>query len=60
MGVVLGKLLEESMRQALAISGGDFRIFVSRPLAAGLLLASALVLVVPILWQGVRRRRRAA
>jgi putative tricarboxylic transport membrane protein len=56
MGVVLGKLLEESMRQALAISAGSYAIFVERPIAASLLVATLLLLVVPPLWRRARRR----
>jgi putative tricarboxylic transport membrane protein len=57
MGVVLGKLLEESMRQALAISAGSYAIFVERPIAAALLVATLLLLVVPPLWRRARRRQ---
>ena len=55
MGVVLGSLLEESMRQALAISGGSARVFVSRPLAVGFFAAAMLVLVLS-LWTNRRNR----
>ena len=47
MGVVLGKLLEQSMRQAVAISGGSYAIFVERPIALAFLTAAALVILVP-------------
>ena len=47
MGVVLGKLLEQSMRQAVAISGGSYAIFVERPIALAFLMAAALVILVP-------------
>ncbi len=47
MGVVLGKLLEQSMRQAVAISGGSYAIFVERPIALAFLTAAALVVLVP-------------
>lgn len=49
MGVVLGKLLEQSMRQAVAISGGSYAIFVERPIALAFLTAAALVILVPFL-----------
>ncbi len=54
MGLVLGRLLEESMRQALAISGGSYGIFVERPIAVALLAGAALVLALPPLARRVR------
>ncbi len=57
MGVVLGKLLEESMRQALAISGGSYAIFLERPLALGLLVAAGLVVAAPPILSRLRRAR---
>ncbi len=49
LGYVLGKLLEEKMRQALIISRGSFMTFVERPISAGLLIVAAVVLVVALL-----------
>jgi putative tricarboxylic transport membrane protein len=49
LGYVLGKLLEEKMRQALIISRGSFMTFVERPISAGLLLVAAVILVVALL-----------
>lgn len=57
IGVVLGNLLEESMRQSLAISAGSFAIFVRRPISAVLLAGAALFLVVPPLLGRLRRGR---
>ncbi|MGL4440896.1 MAG: tripartite tricarboxylate transporter permease [Bosea sp. (in: a-proteobacteria)] len=49
LGYVLGKLLEEKMRQALIISRGSFMTFVERPISAGLLLVAAVILVIALL-----------
>jgi putative tricarboxylic transport membrane protein len=49
LGLILGSPLEKSLRTALEMSAGDFRIFVDRPLCLGLLIASALVLVISAL-----------
>ena len=38
LAVVLGPLLEQEFRRAMAISGGDPTVFVTRPIAAGLLV----------------------
>ena len=42
LAFVLGPILERSVRQALAISGGDATIFVGDPLSVGLLAVAAL------------------
>ena len=57
LGVVLGPLLEQEFRRAMAISGGDPSVFVTRPVAAGLLVVAVLAAVAPGLAGAVRRRR---
>ena len=49
LGFVLGKLMEEKLRQALILSRGSFATFVDRPVSAGLLLVAAVLLVVALL-----------
>ncbi|POR48092.1 tripartite tricarboxylate transporter permease [Bosea psychrotolerans] len=49
LGFVLGKLLEEKMRQALIISRGSFMTFIERPISAGLLIVAVVVLVIALL-----------
>ncbi|HZX41695.1 MAG TPA: tripartite tricarboxylate transporter permease, partial [Myxococcaceae bacterium] len=56
LGFVLGRLLEENLRRALAISRGDLAIFVTRPVSAWLLLTGLIVLVVAVL-PNIRSRR---
>jgi putative tricarboxylic transport membrane protein len=56
LGFVLGKLMEEKLRQALVISRGTFMTFVERPLSAGLLLV-ALVLIVIAILPSIRQSR---
>jgi putative tricarboxylic transport membrane protein len=46
---VLGRLLEEKMRQALIISRGSFMTFIERPISAGLLIVAVIVLIVALL-----------
>jgi putative tricarboxylic transport membrane protein len=43
LGFVLGPLLEENLRRAMLISGGDASIFVSRPLSLGILGLAAML-----------------
>jgi putative tricarboxylic transport membrane protein len=59
LGVVLGPLIEQEFRRALAMSGGDFSVFVTRPIALGILTLSVLALSVPFL-RGRRRERAVA
>jgi len=52
LALVLGKTLEEAVRQSLLLSHGSLAIFVTRPLAAAFLAATA-ALVASLL---IRRR----
>jgi putative tricarboxylic transport membrane protein len=56
LGFVLGRLIEEYLRRALAISRGSLATFVERPVSAVLLLLAGIVLAVAIL-PAVRRGR---
>ena len=49
LGFVLGKLMEENLRRALVLSRGDIMTFVERPVSAGLLLVSVILLVLALL-----------
>jgi putative tricarboxylic transport membrane protein len=49
LGFVLGKLMEEKLRQALIISRGSFLTFIERPISAGLLVVAVAVLVIALL-----------
>ena len=51
LALVLGRMLETTLRQSLILSHGDFSIFVSRPISLGFLIVAALLLVIPILTQ---------
>jgi putative tricarboxylic transport membrane protein len=59
LGYVLGRLMEEKLRQALALSDGSFMTFVERPISAVLLLLALVVIVIAVL-PGVRRSREEA
>ena len=59
LGLVLGPLSEQQFRRAIAISEGDLSVFLTRPIAATLLLCAAAVLAGPWLarrwsWQPQR------
>ena len=55
VGLILAPMAEQSMRQALTISQGEWSTFVTRPLSASLLAVAALLVVVP---PAIRRLRR--
>jgi putative tricarboxylic transport membrane protein len=57
IGMILGPLAEQNLRQALTISQGDVTTFVTRPLSATLLAISLLLVLLPVIWTLVRRRR---
>jgi putative tricarboxylic transport membrane protein len=59
VGLILGPMMEQSMRQALTISQGQWSTFVTRPISATLLLIAALLLVLPPSWKlwSARRQR---
>ena len=59
LGFVLGRLLEEKLRQALVISRGSFWTFVERPVSGGLLLVALIVMVIAVL-PAMRKRREEA
>jgi putative tricarboxylic transport membrane protein len=46
LGFILGPMLEEHLRRAMLVSGGDPLIFVTRPISAGLLLVAVITLYV--------------
>ncbi len=57
IGMILGPLAEQNLRQALTISAGDWSVFVTRPISATLLVLAALALVAPRLYQFMTRPR---
>jgi putative tricarboxylic transport membrane protein len=59
LGFVLGRLMEEKLRQALALSEGSFVTFVERPVSAVLLLLAFAIMVIAVL-PTVRKSREEA
>jgi TctA family transporter len=59
LGLILGPMMEESLRRALLLSRGDWSTFVTRPISAALLLL-ALLLLAAVLLPALRHRREAA
>jgi len=59
LGLILGPLMELNLRRALLISGGDWGVFVERPIAASLLGFAAILLLLIVL-PSFRRTRATA
>ena len=59
LGFVLGPLMEDNLRRAMTISGGDPMIFLNRPISLGLLIAAAALLVLVAL-PNIRSKREEA
>jgi len=61
LALVLGKLSENSLRQALMLSGGSMAIFVTHPISAFFMGAAFLAYMTPVLrWYLKRRRAKLA
>ena len=59
LGFILGPMMEENLRRALLLSRGDWSTFVTRPLSAGLLIASVLLIVIVTL-PSISKKREVA
>jgi putative tricarboxylic transport membrane protein len=57
LGFVLGRLMEENLRRALAIARGELQTFVRRPISAAFLALAVVVIAMAIL-PAVRKRRQ--
>jgi putative tricarboxylic transport membrane protein len=59
LGFILGPMMEEYLRRALLLSRGDWTVFVTRPLSAGLLLAAVILLSIVFL-PSIKAKREEA
>ncbi len=57
LGLILGALMEESLRRALQISGGDWSIFIDKPISLVLLIIAALSLGLPVVKKMIQKAR---
>ena len=57
LAVVLGPLLEQEFRRAMAISNGDPTVFLTRPLSAAILVLALAAVSAPVLARYVAARR---
>jgi TctA family transporter len=56
LGYVLGPMMEENLRRAMLMSGGDASVFVTRPISLTFIIATILILIVMVA-PAVRARR---
>jgi putative tricarboxylic transport membrane protein len=56
LGFVLGPLMEENLRRAMLLARGDATVFLTRPISAGIIALSTLLLVVAVLPM-IRKKR---
>lgn len=56
VGLILGPMVEQQFRRAMAISQGDATVFLSHPISAGLLAVAVLLVTGPMLLRWKRAR----
>jgi len=56
LGLVIAPILEQSLRQSLIMSNGDYLIFLSRPISLGLFAVSAGLLTLAAISFATKRR----
>jgi len=54
LGLIIGPYMEEYLRRALQITGGDFSLFFIKPISLSLLIASLIIIIFTI----VKRKRQ--
>jgi len=56
LGLVIAPLFEQSLRQSLIMSNGDYLIFFSRPISLGLLIVCAIMLTLSAITFVLKRK----
>jgi TctA family transporter len=56
LGFILGPLMEENLRRAMLLSRGDPTVFLTKPISAGFMIASVILLVIVAL-PALRKKR---
>jgi putative tricarboxylic transport membrane protein len=56
MGFILGEILEQRLRESLSLGEGSPAIFLTRPISIGIILLTALIIVLPLILD--RRRKK--
>jgi putative tricarboxylic transport membrane protein len=56
LAVVIGPMMEDSLRQSLLISHGSLNIFINQPIAFSLLILTLVVMLLPFISKITKRR----
>jgi TctA family transporter len=59
LGFILGPLMEENLRRAMLLSRGDPSTFITKPISAGFIIASVILLAIVAL-PAIRKKREEA
>ena len=59
LGILLGNHMEDSLRRAMVISGGDWVYLFSSPIAIGLWIAAVAGFIAPVFLRKIIRKPRA-
>jgi putative tricarboxylic transport membrane protein len=57
IGLILGPLAEQSMRQAMTISQGQWSTFFTRPISGSIMVIAIILLVIPPIIKLVKVKR---
>ena len=63
LAIVLGPIAEPKMRQSLLISGGDFTVFFTRPIAGPITVIAIILILLPVfqlILRKIKEKRQAA
>ena len=56
LGLALGPIIEDRLRESLSMSSGDPAIFVTRPISLGIVIAIVLVVIIPLVLDLKKKR----
>jgi putative tricarboxylic transport membrane protein len=57
MGFILGEILEHRLRESLSLGEGNPIIFITRPISAGLVVLTAMIIVIPLVLDRRKKTR---
>ncbi len=57
MGIVMGPIVEERLRETLSLGDGSLTILLERPITVSIIILAALILIGPPAWRSWKRRK---
>jgi putative tricarboxylic transport membrane protein len=58
MGIVMGPIVEERLRETLSLGDGSLTILLERPITVSIIILAALILIGPPAWRSWRHRKQ--